>query len=297
LNHVHSAVAPPQKEALEAQQGKANVAMGSTFTGTPPKKVQSVMALDSSVMHDAVLTDVGHQEVQEAAPSLWQESVGWVSSIGSFFSNMFVAQPAAVVPEKAHHHHDAASFLDTTEKRGLNQDMERTAQATKDEGEHIVALGSVWGQMEDEDKTAVEEVKSEDEAERQRARMRDAPHTATKEELKGRHGHDMSSFWGSLESLDGDLKKSIETENIGEYQRLTSVQDWLVSKASKQLSDNKLHTERKEPLHGNDQAFLSKTIHDTWEEKENKDKATEQQIHDSPDLQMLQLKHHSRLLK
>lgn len=182
-------------------------------------------------------------------------------------------------------------------QRGLKQDMERTEQATKDEGEHIVALGSVWGQMEEEDKTQEQQVKSEDESERQRASFREAPHTPSKAELQGRHGHDMSSFWGSLEQLDSDLQKAESTENLGEYQRLTGVQNWLVTKASNQLKETGLHMERDETLKHNDQAFLSKTIHDPWESLEKKDKAVETQIHDSPDLQMLQLKHSSHPYK
>jgi len=113
LHLVHSAVAPPQMEAIEAQQGKAKPAMGSTFTGTPARKAESVMELDTSVVHDAVVTDaaptdVAPKEVPETS-SLWQQSIGWVSSVGSFFTNMFGKKPIAVVPSstsltrKAHH--------------------------------------------------------------------------------------------------------------------------------------------------------------------------------------------------
>jgi len=280
--------------------------MGSTFTGTPAKKVQSVMALDTVVEHDAVMTDYIENSATDAVSQVlaqpavaepthwWQKSVMFVSGL---FGKLFGKQSVEAATEKHKlTQRPVASLLDVT-SRGIKQDMARTAQATKDEAAHIVTLNSVWGAMEEEDKVEEEAVKGEDASERIRAMTPEAAHTLTKEELKERHGTDMSSFWGQLESQDGDIEMSVSNENLGEYQRLTKLQDEAVDTAATQLRANGLHTERSPTLHGNDNAFLSKTIHDKWQELQNRDEAAERKIHDSPDLQMLQLKHSRRLQK
>lgn len=279
--------------------------MGSTFTGTPAKKVQSVMALDTSVVHDAVVIESGSDTVHDAASSSqetttsqtwWEQAGSWVSNfLGKLLHN--VGNSVQVVPKKHRQTPPAmASLLDTTQ-RGFKEDMERTAEATKEEGQHVQDMTSVWGQLEEEDKMQEDRVRSEDDSERQRASTPEAAHIPTKAELKERHGDDMSGFWNTLEQEDSDIEKSVTSENLGEYERLTQVQDALVGTAAKQLQDNKLHTERSPVLKHTDDAFLSKTIHDKWEDLEKKDKVVEKKIHDSPDLQMLQLKHSRRVLR
>jgi hypothetical protein len=291
LRNVHSDVVPPQKEAIAEQNGKLKKVMGSTFTGTPAKKVQSVMALDAVVEHSVFDPDAS--------------SIPWFSQcekwVSSFFARVFKSTgsryPSASAISSAPHQvpRPAASLLDTT-LRTPAQDMERTALSTKAEAQHVIALGSVWGDMEEADKTQEEEVRMEDEAERQRA-VKVAPWKASKAELRGRHGPDMSAFWGTLETQDTDIVKSVSFESGSEYDRLTKEQDDLVRKAAKQLTKNDLHTDREPILKHNDPAFLSKTLHDTWESLETKDKALEKRIHDSPDLQMLQLDHQWHSLK
>jgi len=266
--------------------------MGLGATSPASLKAEALQRGTAKLMkspHDSQESPTG-----PAPHSWWEKSVRWV---GAFFSRVFGNHPVTKVFAAPKNGKMGASFIDTTQRRGLKQDMERTAQATKDEGEHIVALTDVWGQMAEEDRTEEERIRSEDESERMRATTADAPHIPTKKELEGRHGADMSSFWGTLESQDRAIEKSVSSEKLGEYERLTSVQNELVSKAAKQIQQNALHTERKDPLHHNDNAFLSKTIHDTWEGLEKKDKATEKRIHDSPDLQMLQLDHSWHSLK
>jgi hypothetical protein len=300
---IHAAAAPPQKQAIEAQEGKVKkVQMGTTFTGTPARKVQSVMALDSVVDHDAVMTEWqpprdatdDDSTPAAAAPAVPAPSNSWLKAavkwVASFYSRVFpknAMESAKLAPIPG------ASLLDTT-KRGVKQDMLRTAQATKEESEHVISLTSVWGQLEEEDRVQEERVKSEDESERQQARAVAEAHTETAAELKGRHGADMSGFWSQLEHQDAELEKSVSSENLGEYRRLMDVQEHMVGKAASQMKDNHLHTERTPALHGNDNAFLSKTIHDTWEVLAEKDQAIERKIHDSPDLQMIQLKRHYR---
>jgi hypothetical protein len=305
---LHSAQpgAPPQKDAIAEQQGREEKkSMGSTFTGTPAKKVQSVMALDTSVVHDAVVIESGSDTVHDAASSSqetttsqtwWEQAGSWVSNfLGKLMHN--VGNSVQVVPKKHRQTPPAmASLLDTTQ-RGFKEDMERTAEATKEEGQHVQDMTSVWGKLEEEDKMQEDRVRSEDDSERQRASTPEAAHTPTKAELKERHGDDMSGFWNTLEQEDSDIEKSVTSENLGEFERLTHVQDALVGTAAKQLQDNKLHTERSPVLKHSDDAFLSKTIHDKWEDLEKKDKVLEKKIHDSPDLQMLQLKHSRRVLR
>jgi len=295
LHRIHAVAAPPQKEAIAVQKGLVKkMDMGTTFTGTPARKVESVMALDTVVVHDAMFTSFA-DNAAVATPSWWQQSVGFVSSL---FAKVFGQHSVEVATEKSKlAHRQAASFIDTTQRRSLKQDMERTAEATREEGLHIVSLSSVWGKMEDEDRVEGDMVRSEDESERQRARTTEKAYTPTAAELKGRHGTEMSSFWGQLEHQDADIEKSVSNEHLDEYRRLMKVQEDIVDKAATQLKDNKLHTDRKDPLNHNDQAFLSKTIHDTWEGLEKNDQALERKIHDNPDLQKLQLKHSWHTLK
>jgi len=291
--HVNSSEVPPQKEAMEAQAGDSNkVGLNTAFTGTPTKKVQSVMALDSTVQHDAVSTDAPNDDsfapVENATPvsfSVW-------NSIASFFSRMFAVRPETPVPVQ----HVAAprkvvtALLDTTQRRVGPQDYDKTAQATREEASHVLATTGVWGELEEEDQKEEDIVRGEDQSERVRARTPESPHAESKEELSGRHGTDMSRFWSNLETEDGEIEKSVTSENLGEYQRLTQDQDEKVEKADNQLQESKLHTDREHPLKHNDNSFLSKTIHEPWLALENKDKVMEQRIHASPDLQMLQLK-------
>ena len=71
----------------------------------------------------------------------------------------------------------------------------------------IISLGACIGLKEDQ-------VRSEDRAERMRAERPDAPHMASKDELKGRHGVDMSKFWGSLEKEDAGIEESVDLSQI-----------------------------------------------------------------------------------
>jgi hypothetical protein len=291
LRHVNSSEVPPQKEAMEAQAGDSNkVGLNTAFTGTPAKKVQSVMALDSTVQHDAVFTDASNDDssapVENATPasfSLW-------NSISSFFSSMFSRAPEAPVqhvdaPRKA-----TTALLDTTQRRVGPQEYDKTAQATREEANHIIAPTNVWGELEEEDRQEEDHVRGEDQFERVRARTPESPHAESKEELAGRHGTDMSRFWSNLETEDAEIEKSVASQNLGEYERLTQDQEEKVTKADNQLQESKLHTDREEPLKHNDHSFLAKTIHEPWATLEEKDKVVEQRIHASPDLQMLQLR-------
>jgi len=228
----------------------------------------------------------------------WAQAEGKASTwVSGFLARVFGKHPVAAASSQTHSKKAAASFVDTTPEHRLKADMIRTALATQEEGQHTVSLTSVWGQMEAEDRTEEDTVKSEDESERQRAKTVEVVHPPTPAEMKSRHGTDMSSFWSHLEEQDDDIVMSVTKENAGEYERLTQDQNQMMSKAASQLKETKLHMDRNVMLHGNDNAFLSKTIHDKWEDLEQKDTLNEKRIHDSPDLQMLQLDHREHALK
>jgi hypothetical protein len=256
--HVLAAAAPPKKETIPAppQKDDDKLRMNSAFTGTPGKKVASVLALEASVSNAAV------PDAPAASESF---------SLRGWFSRAFAKLRAfwggdAHVASDSAAQHKGAAFLDTTQRHpGRHEIYERTAQATKEESNHIFQLSSVWGDLEDEDVKEEARVRSEDRSGRERAETREAPHKPTKAELTGRHGADMSGFWGKLEKQDAQIERSIKKENLGEYERLTQEQDGAVKKAANQLKQNELHTDRKSPLKRADNAFLAKSLHDTWE--------------------------------
>jgi hypothetical protein len=297
LHHVNSSEVPPQKEAMEAQAGdSAKVGLNTAFTGTPTKKVQSVIALDATVQHDAVFTDDSSAPAENTTPAPFS-LLNWVSS---FFSRMFWGTPetAAQHVETAVQHveHVAApkkavtALLDTTQRRVGPRDYDKIAQDTQAEANHIIAPTSVWGDLEAEDRKEEDVVRGEDQSERMRAETPQTVRAESKEELQGRHGTDMSRFWSNLEKEDGEIEKSVANENLGEYERLTQDQEQKVNKADNQLQESKLHTDREQVLKHNDNSFLARTIHEPWAVLEQKDKVLEEKIHAAPELQMLQLK-------
>merc|ERR1719476_932520 len=157
---------------------------------------------------------------------------------------------------------------------------------------HIISLNSVWGDMAEEDRIEEDRVRGEDQSAREHAKAQELPHVPSKAELLGRHGADMSSFWSTLEQEDAEIEKSVDQDHLKDYERLTQEQDGQVDKATSQLQQTTLNTDRDPPLKHNDHAFLAKPIHDHWEKLEKADKAFERRVHDSPDLQMLQLNDH-----
>jgi len=268
----HVAAEAPQNDAIPSK-----VAMGSTFTGTPAKKVESVLALDSSVVHDAVAF--------EGESSSTSTLSGWFSS---FFS-WFVGTPSStpVVKQVPAPHSVAPAKVSL-----LKQDSERTLQAVQAEQLHDVEVNDAWSAMEQADDVKEQTVHDEDAAERARAETREPPHKPTKTELKGRHGHEMSSFWKQLEKEDYNIEQTVSSDDLVKYAELTQAQDTRVSEASDALSDSKLNMNMEHhasSLHNTDTRLA---IHEPWLRREARDKALERQVHDSPDLQMLQLQHH-----
>lgn len=277
-----TSVAAPVAEpvAAEAPQNGASaskVAMGSTFTGSPAKKVESVLALDASVVHDAVAF--------EGESSSTSTLGGWFSSFFSWFGGK--PSPTPVVKQVP-----APNAVAPTKVSLLKQDSERTLQAVQAEHLHDVEVNDAWSAMEQADDVKEQTVHDEDAAERARAETRELPHTPTKTELKGRHGHEMSSFWKQLEKEDYNIEQTVSSDDLVKYAELTQAQDTRVSEASDALSDSKLNMNMEHhasSLHSTDTRLA---IHEPWLRREARDKALERQVHDSPDLQMLQLQHH-----
>jgi hypothetical protein len=316
--HANSvAGAPPQNEAEQAQEGSTKkVAMGSTFTGTPLKKVESVVALDSVVEHSAVSLDTsdpdGEQSsavdgssaaestdavaVSQATPpthSFWgwcSSFFGWVTgrSAVSAKTNEAVSAPKAALVQQQPEEDSVGSNSWFKRSKKFNQHVDAIQQESRDESQHIIQVGDAWSDLEKDDNVQEEQVRREDEAERERAELVEAPAKETKSQLQGRHGADMSSFWRTLEKEDYGIEHSVDSENLGEYERLTQAQNSQVSKAAEQMKNNKLIPERTGLKH-NDDARLA--IHEPWLRRETRDVAMERKIHDSPELQMLQLRH------
>jgi hypothetical protein len=283
-----------QQDANDAQvASKERIAIDTASTGLPAKKVESALAIGASIHHE----DTGTTDEQDSsASSVDQDSAstaqsapetffGWVSS---FFSWVFGSSPAITAKPVTHQNTVVPKKQSLLQARWLKQDMEKTASATEEESQHIISVNDAFGEMESEDIKEENAVRRDDVAERESAETPEIPQTPSKDALKGRHGSEMSSFWSQLESEDSDIEHSVDNENLAEYARLTSVQEERVTSAAKALQDNKLNTDQVPPLKHNDVAQLA--IHEPWLTRETKDKIVEKKIHESPDLQMLQLR-------
>jgi len=304
LQHVKDVVAPPQNDAIKAQEGNTKkVSMGSTFTGTPGKKVQSVIAiaLEASVKHGVAAveiqddTDTAGEEAVPPSPILGLVSSVYssVSSFGmGFFS--FFRKPTSLGVSKA----PAAALTQTQHSTSplipVKQDSARTALAAQEDSQHIFEVQDAWSSLEKEDNVKQEKVRGEDQAERRWAETADAPHKLSGSEVKGlqgRHGVPMSGFWGQLEKEDYDIEDIVKNDDMVKYQQVTQAQDLRVSQAADKLDVLKLHVNQMESQHNSDARIA---IHEPWLARETRDKAVENAIHDEPNLQMLQLKHQHR---
>lgn len=286
--------APPTDD-LEQERLNWAQSMGGASALTQAEVIdegssQAEVIEDESATADAAstaTTDAASQSEKTVPASLsWW---GWISSF--FWKPAAAVAPkpaAAVAPKKT-------ALLEARHRRFFKQDMQRTAEATKEESQHIIQVNDAWSQMEQEDNAKEEQVRREDAAERERAETPESPHTPNKGELHGRHGADMSTFWSKLEKEDYGIEHSVDTEDLNEYERLTKEQNTQVEKAAEQVKDNRLSTERDPPLKHADDKLVA--IHEPWLRREERDKEAEKKIHDSPDLQMLQLRHRHRRSK
>jgi hypothetical protein len=286
--------APPTDD-LEQERLNWAQSMGGASALTQAEVIdegssQAEVIEDESATADAAstaTTDAASQSEKTVPASLsWW---GWISSF--FWKPAAAVAPkpaAAVAPKKT-------ALLEARHRRFFKQDMQRTAEATKEESQHIIQVNDAWSQMEQEDNAKEEQVRREDAAERERAETPESPHTPNKGELHGRHGADMSTFWSKLEKEDYGIEHSVDTEDLNEYIRLTKEQDTQVATAAEQVKDNRLSTDRDPPLKHADDKLVA--IHEPWLRREERDKEAEKKIHDSPDLQMLQLRHRHRRSK
>lgn len=283
LNASASAI-PPQTDAVRAQTGEAKKpALGATFTGTPPKKVASILALETAVDQEAVSLDDVQQTTEDAA--LASTPLGWLSSIISWFSG----EPVTTS------HPLAAPQVKQTPSKALmwvKQDSERTATAANEEHQHILEVNDAWRELEQSDLHEEDVVRSEDAAERHRAETVESPHKPTATELKGRHGPQIHGFWGALEKEDETIQQTVQSDDLVKMAELEQDEDSQVSKASAQLDNQKRASGGTNPR----QTVNRLAIHEPWLTRENKDRAVEQRLHDDPDLQMFQLRtsHHQQ---
>jgi len=300
LHHVDAIAVPPQKEAIREQEGKTSkVEMGTAFTGTPAKKVESILAFDSVVEHDAMISDDENSakaDTSSSTPSnsLMTELGTGMTELGSWMFSWLGGEdkPSATVVDTVEPKTSAAIGVASTPKTKsliwVKQDTARTAQATHEEHQHIIEVNDAWNQMEKEDSVQEESVHREDVAERQRAQTPEMPHKPTKSELQGRHGAEMSGFWSNLEREDYNIEQTVQSDDLVKYAQLTQAQDTKVSKASDELETSKLNMDRTSLKHDHNWRLA---IHEPWLRREVRDKALERQVHESPDLQMLQLQH------
>merc|ERR1719310_1421702 len=98
--------------------------------------------------------------------------------------------------------------------------------------------------MEHEDSMKEEQVRNEDMAERQRMETPDVPRTPAKDELRGRHGVDVSNFWAEMEQEDAGIEHSVDTDNLNEYGRLTKQQNSEVEKSVEEVQMQKMSVDQ-----------------------------------------------------
>lgn len=176
--------------------------------------------------------------------------------------------------------------------RGLHSrkwDYTSTARATMEDSMNNVAITDPWGELEKADSAELSRVAREDLALRMQAKLVETPRAATEEEKRTRGGIHMSSVWTSLETEDEGIEESLKgTQDLGEYQRLSQMQDLSMQKLSKQLehADGMAEAPRLFLRHTD---RLNQEIHDPWTSLERKDREIEDRVRRNPELKMLQM--------
>lgn len=279
-----------KKVALTSSGSKEDkrIYMGTAFTGTPAKKVESILALESAVQHGAV--NIEGDDTEQAAPV--NHVPGWLSSLSSWFAGSESPPPDPAAPNTR-----AVSLLATPRAAKpfawTKQDRERTEQATLDDSQHnSFDVTSSWSQLEKQDDVDERVVRAQDVAERQMAETAELPHKPSKTELDAKKSVPMSGFWRGLEKEDNNIQDTVGSDDLVKYAELTHAQDVRVAQANDMLSDAKLTTNQK--IRENRDARIA--IHEPWLAREKQDKSIDRSIHDDPYLQMLQVGHRHRHL-
>lgn len=255
----------------------------ATSAGTQAKRKESVLAVGAGVEHDAVVVE---DDGSSDSSFFWNP----VSSLLSWFAQ----KPSLPVATKTTMPSHVVSHRGFKSLAWMKQDSERTAQAALQEHQHDFEVNDAWRQMEKEDTVTEETIRGEDVAERQRAQAVEAPHRPTRFELDGRHGTEMHGFWRDLEKEDYGIEKTVRSDDLIKYAKLTQEQDDQMAKATSQLDNSNLRMDRASLKFGSDAQAIA--IHEPWLRREIKDLHVEHDIHSSPDLQMLQLQHHRKPL-
>jgi hypothetical protein len=262
----------------------------ATSAGTQAKRIESVLAVGAGVEHDAaVVEDDG---ATRSIAFFWNpvsSLLSWLAQKPSLPAASKTTMPSHVsMPSHVVSHRGFKSLA------WMKQDSERTAQAALQEHQHDFEVNDAWRQMEKDDTVTEETIRGEDVAERQRAQAVEAPHRPTRFELDGRHGTEMHGFWRDLEKEDYGIEKTVRSDDLIKYAKLTQEQDDQVAKATSQLDNSNLRMHRASLKFGSDAQAIA--IHEPWLRREIKDLHVEHEIHSSPDLQMLQLQHHRKPL-
>jgi len=278
FEHESSLATPAPKDNFQAQD------VTSATIDAPTKKSESILALHASIAEDAVVVDDGGKaEGDKAQTSSFQS---WLSSLFSWLTwatpPPATAESTSVAPRLKKPNREK-SFI------WKKQSSERTAQAVQEESRHEIEVNDPWAQMESDDSRQEDDIRREDRAERERAETAELPHKPSKAELQGRHGGKISKFWSNLEEQDYDIEQMVNNDDLVKYAKLAQEQDKRVSQASSELEDSQLHMEHGVPRHSGDGGMVA--IHEPWLRRQLRDEAIEHQVHDSPDLQMLQIQH------
>lgn len=277
------AQAPRNDQAQDSKDKK--LTMSSAFTAPPSKKIASALQSEANVERRAL---VGEDEssTQESSPI----------AIGGFFSRLFswftapMRGPVPMLPSRKQSWPPPPPLPHRSGLLWIKQDSARTARMAHEESQHNIEVKDAWSQLEQKDQADEESVRREDVAERERAERPAPPHTPLKSELQGRHGAQMSGFWSKLEDEDYNIEQQVRSDDLDQAAKLTDVQDSEVSHASAELG-RQAHVEHA-TLRQNSDGRLS--IHEPWKARQESDEVIERKIHDSPDLQMLQLRHQRR---
>ena len=264
LIKVAAVVTAPPQEATAAPQ--ANKVWSAPTTVQPAAPVQLA--------------------AEEATPAPQQTGFfgRLFSPITSFFSWMTGSKTAVAV----HPAHSQLSLL-SQPVRQPKQDPSYTAWQTADAKMRLVEISDEWGRREQVDEDQVERIRDIDHTERVQAETKAQPQKVISHANGESHA---TSFWSTLQGQDQEIETSLKMDSLQKYQQLSRIQDEQVKHAVS-VSDREALKMSMAQRKGNPPAE-SQMISADWSQAENEDKVEEQQIHDSPDLQMIQKSHFRR---
>lgn len=265
LIKMDAVVAAPPQEAIDAPQERKVWSAPTTMQPADTAPVQLA--------------------AEEAAPA--PEQTGFLgrlfSPVTSFFSWMLGSKPAVAAHPAGH---SQLSLL-SQPKRQPKQDPAYTAWQTEDAKMRLVEISDEWDRREKMDEDLEERIKDGDRTERVLAETKAPPQKVIAHANGESHA---SSFWSTLEGQDQEIETSLKKDSLQKYQQLSRIQDEQVKHAVS-VSDRESLKMSMQQRKGKTEESESQMIHEDWSEAEKEDRMEEKQIHDSPDLQMIQKSH------